>query len=163
MPIDSKNKGTHSTIDFVLLVFGLQLLYHEQSMIEQVHLKISAVTTLSVATSLIERTLVNQFTTFLPQSKILAHHTVISFPGKSRDRRLTTCSPGLKTSCWSNSSKLKRFSVLPVSTLTFPKNSLTKVMTWGKVVLSGLSSGVNLSTASRSKGYRARRVVGFVR
>jgi hypothetical protein len=40
------------------------LFYHEQCMVEQIDLEISTVTPLSITTSLIERTLVNQFTAF---------------------------------------------------------------------------------------------------
>jgi len=58
---------------------------------------------------------------------------------------------------------LNRFSLLPVSTLTFARNSRMSLMTLGIATLSGLSSAVCLSVASRRSGYRARRVVGLVR
>lgn len=82
---------------------------------------------------------------------------------ESSKTRLTTSSPGLKMSCCSSCSKLKRFSDLPDSALTLARKSRTMLMTFGSCDLSGLSSGVCLRTASRRRGYRARRVVGFVR
>lgn len=76
---------------------------------------------------------------------------------------LTTSSPWRKTSCWSSCRRLNLFSALPVSALTALRNSRIFPTTSGSVVLSGLSAGVCFRTASRSKGYRANRVVGFVR
>lgn len=55
------------------------------------------------------------------------------------------------------------FSDFPLSRLTLVKNVFIILMTSGSSFLSGLSSGVYLSTASSSKGYRPRRVVGFVK
>lgn len=76
---------------------------------------------------------------------------------------LTTASPGLKMSWVSSWAKLKRFSDRPLSALTVERNSRMTLTALGILVLSGCSSGVFFRTVSSSKGYLARRVVGFVR
>ena len=70
---------------------------------------------------------------------------------------------GRNISCCSSCNKLNLFSVCPVWRLTSARNSRISVTTFGISCLSADSSDVCLSTASRSSGYRASRVVGFVR
>ena len=70
---------------------------------------------------------------------------------------------GRNRSCCSSCNKLNPFSVWPVWMLTSARNSRTSATTFGISCLSADYFGVCLSTASRSSGWRASRVVGFIR
>jgi hypothetical protein len=74
----------------------------------------------------------------------------------------TACSSGRDKSCCSSCNKLNPFSLRSVWRLTSARNSCKSVTTFGISCLSEHSPGVFFGMASRSSGYRASRVVGFV-
>jgi len=76
-----------------LLTLGLLLLDHEQRVVKEIDLQITTLPALDATPSFIQRTLGNEFATFLFQSQVQSRKP----RDEKKDSTRTTFSPGLNT------------------------------------------------------------------